>query len=170
MHQLFSTAARWANKWDAHLDLKTCVILVSLGSSSREIVEPQLPGGGRKERSRVRMPGLRVAEFDLFWELSVGSITQGEQNSVQLLFKGSILLAHKASMPILQQTSGHVRTPAWLNRQLIRKLHRKREAQRVWIEDLTSKEEFRNREGFRKAKAPLELMLARGSKGIKMSC
>ena len=78
MHQLFSTAARWASKWDAHLDLKTSVILVSPGSSSNEIVE--------------------------------------------------------------------------------------------WIEDLTSKEEFRNREGFRKAKAPLGLILAREPKGSKMSC
>ena len=73
-------------------------------------------------------------------------------------------------MPLLQQTSESLRTPAWLNRQRVGKLHRKREAERVWIEDLSSKEEFRNKEGFRKARAPLELILAREPKGIKMSC
>lgn len=73
-------------------------------------------------------------------------------------------------MPIVQQTSGRLRTAAWLNRHLVGMLHRKREARRVWIEDLTSKEEFRNREGFRKDKAPVELILAWMSKGIKMSC
>ena len=91
MHQLFSTAARWASKWDAHLDLKTSVILLSLGSSSKEIVESQLPRGGQKERSRVRMPDVRGADFGLFRELSVGTVTQGEQNPVQLLCKDGIL-------------------------------------------------------------------------------
>ena len=73
-------------------------------------------------------------------------------------------------MPLFQQTSKPLRTPAWLNRQRVGKLHRNREAEKVWTEDLTSKEEFRNREGFRKAKAPLGLILAREPKGSKMSC
>jgi len=71
-------------------------------------------------------------------------------------------------MVILQQPRGLLRTPAWLNRLHIRKLHGKREAERVWLEDLTSKEECRDKEGFSKAKPPQELTFARGSKGIRM--
>jgi len=133
-------------------------------------VESQLPKGVGKESSRVQTPGLRVSEVGRGRELSMGSVTQGQKNSVQLLFKDSILCAHKVSVLILQQPRGPHRTPAWLNKQLLGKLHGKSVIERLWTEDFTSKEEFRNREGFRKAKSPQEVILARGSKGIRMSC
>jgi len=55
------------------------------------MVESQLPRGVGKESSRVQMPGLRAADFDLDQECPVASVTQKQQNSVQLIFKDSIL-------------------------------------------------------------------------------
>ena len=71
------------------------------------------------------MPGLRMADLGRAWELPLGSVTAGHQNSVQLLFKGSIVWSHKGCMLTLQQTKGPLRTPACLNRQRVRKLHGK---------------------------------------------
>jgi len=73
--QLLNTAARCANRGDAHLDLIVAIremqvrdvkSNVSLGCSPHEAVGSELSKGVSKESNRVHMPGLRGEDLGLF--------------------------------------------------------------------------------------------------------
>ena len=79
--ELLSTAARWATKGNANLDLiltskeelvRDVKVSVSLGCRDTEMGGSHVPTRVRKESRRVQMSGIRGADFGLFWGALVG--------------------------------------------------------------------------------------------------
>ena len=76
--------------------------------------------------------------------------------------------------PSKEKSGKNARRPAWMNKELLDKLKHKKEANRGWKEGQVAWEECREivqaaREQVRKAKALIELTLARDIKGNKKS-
>ncbi|NXI08561.1 RTBS polymerase, partial [Irena cyanogastra] len=113
----------------------------------------------------------RRANFGLFKQL-LGEIPwdrvlegKGAQDS-WLAFKDCFFRAQDQSIPTGRKSRKGTRRPAWLNRELLGKLKWKKRVYRSWKEGLATWEEYKSvvrgcREATRKAKASLELNLAR---------
>ena len=74
----------------------------------------------------------------------------------------------------VRQNHQEAKTPAWMNKELLDKLRHKKEAYRGWKQGQVAWEEYREtvraaRDQVRKAKALIELNLARDVKGNKKS-
>ncbi|KAK4811145.1 LOW QUALITY PROTEIN: hypothetical protein QYF61_019776 [Mycteria americana] len=81
-------------------------------------------------------------------------------------------LAQELSIPMCKKSGKEGRRPAWLNKDLLVKLKCKKEMHRQWKQGYASWEEYRDTaqectDGIRKAKAQLELSLARDAKNNK---
>ncbi|KFW09685.1 hypothetical protein N327_13834, partial [Fulmarus glacialis] len=124
-------------------------------------------------KRRVRTLNFRRANFQLFKELVDGAPWEtalrdkGAQQSWQL-FKDIILSMQELSTPPCKKLGKEGRRPAWL----MVKLKYKKETHRRWNQGHVSWEEYRDttwicRDGMRKAKAQLELDLARDAKNNK---
>ncbi|NXT06727.1 RTJK polymerase, partial [Prunella fulvescens] len=84
-------------------------------------------------------------------------------------FRDCFYEAQDRSIPTRRKSRKGARRPAWLNRELLDKLRWKRKVYRSWKEGLATWEEYKAivrgcRQATRKAKASLELNLARGVK------
>ncbi|KAK4811175.1 hypothetical protein QYF61_019806 [Mycteria americana] len=136
----------------------------SLGCSDHEMVEFKILKG-------------REEEFGLFndllgrlpWDKALEG--RGAQES-SLIFKDHLLQAQERSIPTNRKSGKNTRRPAWMNKKLLAKLRNKKEAYRGWKQGRVTREEYRNtvqtcRDEVRKAKAQLELNLARDVKGNK---
>ncbi|NWT63551.1 RTJK polymerase, partial [Erythrocercus mccallii] len=91
-----------------------------------------------------------------------------------LTFKHHFLQAQDQCIPKCRKSSKRVRRPAWLSRELLLKLKQKREIYKTWKEGQATWEEYREvvkgcRDATRKAKASLEIKLAREIKDNKKS-
>ncbi|KAK4816237.1 hypothetical protein QYF61_013645 [Mycteria americana] len=80
-------------------------------------------------------------------------------------FKKEVLKAQEQAVPMCHKTNRQRRRPAWLNRELLLGLRKKRRIYHFWKKGQASQEEYRDlvkscREKIRKAKAQLELNLA----------
>ncbi|KAF1606038.1 UNVERIFIED_CONTAM: hypothetical protein FQV16_0004848, partial [Eudyptes robustus] len=80
-------------------------------------------------------------------------------------FKKEVLKAQEQAVPIRCKKNGRGRRPAWLNRELLLGLRRKRRVYHLWKKGQATQEEYRDlvrscREKVRKAKAQLERNLA----------
>jgi len=80
--------------------------------------------------------------------------------------------AQELSIPKCKKSGRERKRPAWLRQEMLAKLRKKRELHRQWKQGLASWEEYREaarlrRDGVRKAKAQLELNLARDVKNNK---
>ncbi|KFQ62398.1 hypothetical protein N334_02973, partial [Pelecanus crispus] len=130
-----------------------------------------------KVRSTVRTLNFRKANFQLFkelvrrtpWETVLRD--RGMEQSWQT-FKDTFHRAQELSVPKCKKSGKEGKRPAWLSRDLLVKLKSKRELHRQWKQGQVSWEEYREdaqlcREGVRKAKAQLELNLARDIKNNK---
>ncbi|KFQ76045.1 hypothetical protein N337_12204, partial [Phoenicopterus ruber ruber] len=121
----------------------------------------------------------RRADFGLFRDL-LGRVPwdkalegRGAQES-WLIFKDHLLQAQERCIPTKRKPSKNTRRPAWMNKELLDKLQHKKEAYRGWKQGQAAWEEYREivqaaREQVRKAKALIELNLARDIKGNKKS-
>jgi len=144
----------------------------------------QGPGGLLDERGKVGTGGCRTAwtqlltttmdfrraDFGLFrmlvervpWE----RVLKGK--GVQAgwtFFKEEVLKAQEQVVPMCHKTSWRATRPAWLNRELLLGLRRKRRVYHLWKKGQATQEEYRGlvwscREEIRKATAQLELRLA----------
>jgi len=65
----------------------------------------------------------------------MGSNTQGQQSSVQLVFQKSVFQTQDLARPISRRTTRHFRRAAWQKKEHI-KCHRKKEAFRRWVQGL----------------------------------
>ncbi|KFQ55696.1 hypothetical protein N334_04196, partial [Pelecanus crispus] len=130
-----------------------------------------------KVRSTVRTLTFRKANFQLFkelvrkkpWETVLRD--RGTEQSWQI-FKDAFHRAQELSVPKCKKSGKDGKRPAWLSRDLLVKLKSKRELHRQWKQGQVSWGEYREsaslcREGVRKAKARMELNLARDVKNNK---
>ncbi|KFQ86553.1 hypothetical protein N337_12956, partial [Phoenicopterus ruber ruber] len=119
----------------------------------------------------------RKANFQLFkelvnrtpWETALRD--KGAEQSWQI-FKEAFHRAQELSIPRCKKTSKGGKRPAWLSRDLLVKLKGKKEMHKQWKQGRVSWEEYRDaarlcRDEVRKAKARLELNLARDTKNNK---
>ncbi|KFV18986.1 hypothetical protein N340_02246, partial [Tauraco erythrolophus] len=119
----------------------------------------------------------RRADFGLFRDL-LGRVLwdkdlegRGAQES-WLIFKHHLLQAQEQCIPTKRKSSKNTRRPAWMNEELLDQLGHKKKAYRGWKQGQVAWEEYREivratRDQVRKAKALIELNLARDIKGNK---
>ncbi|KGL87978.1 hypothetical protein N301_00234, partial [Charadrius vociferus] len=91
-----------------------------------------------------------------------------------LIFKDHLFQAQEQCIPIKRKSGKNARRPAWMNKKLLEKLKQKKEAYRGWKQGQVAWEEYREivqaaMDQVRKAKAQIELNLARDVKGYKKS-
>ncbi|KFR15209.1 hypothetical protein N306_15328, partial [Opisthocomus hoazin] len=128
-------------------------------------------------KSIVRALNVRRANFQLFkeivrrtpWETVLRD--RGTEQSWQV-FKDVLHRAQELSVPKCKMSGREGKRPAWLRQEMLVKLRMKRELHRQWKQGLASWEEYREsarlcRAGVRKAKAQLEMNLARDVKNNK---
>ncbi|PKU44100.1 rna-directed dna polymerase from mobile element jockey-like [Limosa lapponica baueri] len=89
--------------------------------------------------------------------------------NIWLVFKHHFLQAQDRRIPKSKKSGKGSRTPVWLSRELLKKMKWKKEVYSAWKKGLTTWEDDKNairvwRDETRKAKASLELNLARGVK------
>ncbi|KFZ63214.1 hypothetical protein N338_03891, partial [Podiceps cristatus] len=128
-------------------------------------------------KSKVRTLNLRKAKFQLFkelvdrtpWETALRD--KGAEQSWQI-FKDAFHSAQELSIPRCKKSGKKGKRLAWLSRDLWLKLKEKKEIHKQWKQGQVSWDEYKDvvllcRDGVRKAKAWLELNLARGAKNKK---
>ena len=151
----------------------------SLGCSDHEMVEFKILRAARRAHSKLATLDFRRADFGLFRDL-LGRVPwdtalegRGAQES-WLIFKDHLLQAQERCIPTKRKSGKNTRRPAWMNKELLDKLKHKKEAYRGWKQGQVAWEEYREivrvaRDQVRKAKALIELNLARDVKGNKKS-
>ncbi|GAB0176265.1 mitochondrial enolase superfamily member 1 [Grus japonensis] len=151
----------------------------SLGCSDHEMVEFRILRAARRVHSKLTTLDFRRADFGLFRDL-LGRIPwdkalqgRGAQDS-WLIFKGHLLQAQERCIPAKKKSGTNTRRPARMNKELLDKLKHKKEAYRGWKQGQVAWEEYKEtvraaRDQVRKAKALIELNLARDVKGNKKS-
>ncbi|XP_074451776.1 uncharacterized protein LOC141746694 [Larus michahellis] len=147
----------------------------NLGCSDHEMIEFRIMGTTHKtSRSKITTLYFRRANFDLFKKL-LGEIPWAralegkEAQESWLVFKDQFLQAQDRCIPKRKKSAKGRRRPAWLSRELLKKLKWKKEVYSKWKNELTPWEGYRNatracRDETREAKAALELNLARDVK------
>jgi len=141
------------------------------------MVEFRILRGGSSAISRIKTLDLRRANFGLFKELlaEIPWARALEGRGIQecwSLFKRHFLHAQEWCIPLRKKSSKGSGRPAWLNKELLAELRQKRKVHGMWKEGQATWEEYRNvvracRDATRKAKAHLELKLARDDKNNK---
>ncbi|KFV48258.1 hypothetical protein N328_03880, partial [Gavia stellata] len=130
-------------------------------------------------KSKVRTMNFRKAKFQLFKELvnrtpwETAFSNKGAKQSSQI-FKDAFHRAQEFLIPRCKKSGKEGKRWAWLSQDLLIKLKGKKEMNRQWKQGWVSWEEYRDaaqlcRDGVRKAKAQLELNLARDAKNNKKS-
>ncbi|KAM9598579.1 uncharacterized protein ACIBXB_004267 [Morphnus guianensis] len=99
---------------------------------------------------------------------------EGPNQESWLIFKDHLLQAQEQCIPAKKKSGKNARRSAWMNKELLDKRKHKKEAYRGWKQGQIAWGEYREivraaRDRVRKAKALIELNLARGVKGNKKS-
>ncbi|KFR10440.1 hypothetical protein N306_01960, partial [Opisthocomus hoazin] len=125
----------------------------------------------------IKTLDLRRADFALFKELLGGipwarALKGRGVHECWSLFKQHFFHAQEQCIPLRKKFSKGGRRPAWLNKELLAEIRQKRKVHGMWKEGQATWEEYRNvvracRDATRKAKAHLELKLARDVKNNK---
>ncbi|GAB0210120.1 mitochondrial enolase superfamily member 1 [Grus japonensis] len=151
----------------------------SLGCSDHKMVEFRILRAARRAHSKLTALDFRRADFGLLRDL-LGRIPwdkalegRGAQES-WLIFKGHLLQAQQRCIPTKRKSSKTTKRPPWMNKDLLGKLKQKKEAYRGWKQGQVAWEEYREtvraaRDPVRKAKALIEISLARDVKDNKKS-
>ena len=108
-----------------------------VGHSDHEMVEFKIFSVMRKKDSRVATLGFRRANIKLFrelfnrvaWESACEGLGVHECWSV---FKNHLLEAQEQAIPLCPKSSKRGRRPAWLNRELLVELGRKKKLYDLW--------------------------------------
>ncbi|GAB0208020.1 hypothetical protein GRJ2_003267700 [Grus japonensis] len=151
----------------------------SLGCSDHEMVEIKILRAARRAHSKLTTLDIRRADFGLFRDL-FGRIPwdkalegRGAPDS-WLIFKGHLLQAQEPCIPTKGKSSTNTKRPPWMNKELLGKVKHRKEAFRGWKQGQVAWEEYREtvraaRDQVRKAKALIEISLARDVKDSKKS-
>ncbi|PKU30367.1 rna-directed dna polymerase from mobile element jockey- hypothetical protein [Limosa lapponica baueri] len=138
----------------------------NLGCSDHGETEFRIVGSMSKTTSRIVTLGFRRANFDPFKKL-LGEIPwvrtlegSGARESWSI-FKHRFLQAQDQCIPKSKKSGKGSRRPAWLSRELLKKLKWKKEVYSAWKKGLTTWDDCKNavrvcRDEMRKAKASLE--------------
>ncbi|GAB0209193.1 hypothetical protein GRJ2_003385000 [Grus japonensis] len=149
----------------------------SLGCSDHALVEFTVLRDMGQVKSKVRTLNFRKANFQLFKELVNRTLWEtalrdkGAEQSWQI-FKDAFYRAQELLIPRCKKSGKEGKRLAWMSQDLLVKLKGKKEMHRQWKRGQVSWEEYRDaarlcRDGVRKAKAQLELNLARDAKNNK---
>ncbi|GAB0202677.1 hypothetical protein GRJ2_002733300 [Grus japonensis] len=151
----------------------------SLGCSDHEMVEFKILRAARRVHSKLTTLDFRRADFGLFrdllaripWDKALEG--RGAQDS-WLVFKGHLLQAQERCIPTKRKSSKTTKRPPWMNKDLLGKVKQNQEAYRGWKQGQVAWEEYREnvraaRDQVRKAKALIEISLARDVKDNKKS-
>ncbi|XP_062425881.1 uncharacterized protein LOC134137198 [Rhea pennata] len=143
----------------------------SLGCSDHKMVEFRMLQERSKATSRIATPVFGRADFGLFRDLigGISWVKALEGRRVQeswLVFKHHFLQAQERCIPMSKKCTKRGRRPAWVNKELLAKFRQKKKVHRMWKRGQATWENYRNavrvcRDAARKAKAQLELSLAR---------
>ncbi|GAB0182274.1 mitochondrial enolase superfamily member 1 [Grus japonensis] len=151
----------------------------SLGCNDHEMVEFRILRAARRVRSKLTTLDFRRADFGLFRDL-LGRIPwdkalegRGAQDS-WLIFKGHLLQAQERCIPTKRKSGKNTKRPPWMHKELLGKVKQNQEAYRGWKQGQVAWEEYREtvraaRDQVRKAKALIEISLARDVKDNKKS-
>ncbi|GAB0185376.1 hypothetical protein GRJ2_001002900 [Grus japonensis] len=151
----------------------------SLACSDHKMVEFKILRAACRTHSKLTTLDFRRTDFGLFRDL-LGRVPwdkalegRGTQDS-WLVFKGHLLRAQERCIPAKRKSGKNARRPPWMNKELLDKLKSKKKAYRGWKQGQVAWEEYREtvraaRDWARKAKALIELNLARDVKGNKKS-
>ncbi|GAB0190077.1 hypothetical protein GRJ2_001473000 [Grus japonensis] len=151
----------------------------SLGCSDHKMVEFKFLRAARRACSKLTTLDFRRADFGLFRDL-LGRIPwdkalegRGAQDS-WLVFKHHLLQAQERCIPTKRKSGKNTRRSVWMNKELLGKVKQKKEACRGWKQGQVAWEEYREtvraaRDQVRKAKALIEISLARAVKDNKKS-
>ncbi|GAB0183528.1 hypothetical protein GRJ2_000818100 [Grus japonensis] len=141
------------------------------------MMEFRILHGRSRAISRITTLGFRRANFGLFKDLlgripRVRALEGREVQESWSVFKHHFLLAQDQCILKSKKPSKGGRRPAWISKELLEKLKGKKEVSSMWKKGLATWEEYRNvvrvcRDATRKAKAHLELNLARDVKDKK---
>ncbi|PKU28782.1 glycerol kinase [Limosa lapponica baueri] len=149
----------------------------SLGCSDHEMVEFKILRAARRVCSKLTTLDFRRADFGLLRDL-IGRVTRekvlegrGGQGS-WLVFKDHLLQAQEQCIPRKKKSGKKARGPAWMNKEILDKLKKKKEAYRGWKQRRIDWVEYREtvraaRDQVKEAKAQTELNLARDIKDNK---
>ncbi|KFZ59181.1 hypothetical protein N338_00715, partial [Podiceps cristatus] len=128
-------------------------------------------------KSKVRTLNFRKSNFQLFRELVNGlpwqTVLRGKGAEQRWkIFKDTFCRAQELLIPRCKKSGKESKRPPWLSRDLLVKLKGKKEMHRQWKQRQVSWEEYRDvawlcRDRVRKAKACMELNLARDVKNSK---
>ncbi|GAB0205312.1 mitochondrial enolase superfamily member 1 [Grus japonensis] len=151
----------------------------SLGCSDHEMVEFRILRAARRARSKLTTLDFSRADFGLFRDL-LGRIPwhkalEGRRaQDSWLIFKGHLLQAQQRCIPTKRKSGKTTKRPLWMNKELLGKVKQKKEAFRGWKQGRVAWEEYREtvraaRDQVRKAKALIEISLARDVKDNKKS-
>ncbi|KAK4811070.1 hypothetical protein QYF61_016356 [Mycteria americana] len=149
----------------------------SLGCSDHALVEFAVLRDMGQAKSKVRTLNFRKANFQPFKELVNGTPWEtalrdkGAEQSWQI-FKDDFHRVQELLILRCKKSGKEGKRPAWMSQDLLVKLKGKKEMHRQWKQGQVSWEEYRDtarlcRDGVRKAKAWLELNLARDTKNNK---
>jgi len=149
----------------------------SVAGKSTERVEFRILHGGSRAISRIKTLDFRRANFGFFKQLLGGILwvraLEGRGvHECWLLFKRHFLHAQERCIPLRKKWSQGGRRPVWLNKELLAEIMWKGKVHGMWKEGQATWEEYRNvtracRDATRKARAHLELYLARDVKNNK---
>ncbi|GAB0204631.1 hypothetical protein GRJ2_002928700 [Grus japonensis] len=151
----------------------------SLGCSDHVMVEFRILRAARWAHSKLTTLDFRRAGFGLFRDM-LGRIPwdkalegRGAQDS-WLIFKDHLLQAQERCIPTKRKSSKTTKRPPWMNKEVLGKVKQKKEACRGWKQGQVAWEEYREtvpaaREQVRKAKALIEISLAKDVKDNKKS-
>ena len=137
-----------------------------LGHSDHEITEFKIASVMRKKDSIVSTLDFRRAKFKLFSRVPWDSAVEGSGvHECWSVFKKHLLEVQEQAIPLCHKSGKQGRRPAWLSRELLVELQRKKELYNLWKQGQALQEDDRDvvhlcREKTRKAKAQLELKLA----------
>ena len=141
-----------------------------LGLSNHEMIEFWILGEVGRGVSKTTIMDFWRADFGLFrtlvervpWEtvLNGKGVREG-----WTFFKKEVLKAQQQAVPTCHKMNWRGRPPAWLNREILMGLRKKRRVHHSWKKGKATQEEYRDlirscREEIRKAKAQLEFNLA----------
>ncbi|GAB0204644.1 mitochondrial enolase superfamily member 1 [Grus japonensis] len=143
------------------------------------MVEFRILRAARRACSKLNTLDFRRAGFGLFRDLLAripcdkALEGRGAQDS-WLIFKDHLLQAQERCIPTKTKLSKTTKRPPWMNKELLGKVKLKKEAYRGWKQGQVAWEEYREtvraaREQVRKAKALIEISLAKDVKDNKKS-
>jgi len=138
--------------------------------SDHEMIEFSVCGAVKRGASKPTTIDFQRADYGLFrmlvervpWE----RVLKGKGVQARwTFFKEEVLNAQEQAVPMCHKTNCRGRRPAWLNRELLQGLGKKKRVYHLWKKGQATQEEYRGRvrsciEEIRKAKAQLELRLA----------